>query len=157
MGMVSLIVCLSSKSNSDENKYILFLTRFLKEAKFPSTSTHAWSLLLCSWSQCLSLLHCLLLRKTKLVRCSQGFRSMIKLFLLRQTHVHVLNRISEISPICPCNTETGGTRERSQENVRKFSIFCLECTAVNYRIFIYLATFMSRSELTFLLCSSWRA
>lgn len=87
----------------------------------------------------------------KRVLCSWGCRSMVKLFLLQKIHFHVLNQIHEISAICTCNKDTGGTRARSQEKLLGFSVSCLEFTAVNYHIFIYLETSISRSDLTFFL------
>lgn len=74
---------------------------------------------------------------------------MVKLFLLQKIHFHVLNQIHEISAICTCNKDTGATRAWSQEKLLGFSASCLEFTAVNYHIFIYLETSISRSDLTF--------
>lgn len=76
---------------------------------------------------------------------------MVKLFLLQKIDFHVRNQIHEISAICTCNKDTGGTRAWNQEKLLRFSVSCLEFTAVNYHIFIYFETSISRSDLTFLL------
>lgn len=76
--------------------------------------------------------------------CSQGLRSAVNLFLLQKTRFHGLNCNREINIICTCNKDTGETGKKAREKMLKFSVLCLECTVVNYLIFIYLETFLSK-------------
>lgn len=69
---------------------------------------------------------------------------MVNLFLLQKTRFHGLNFNREINIICTCNKDTGETEKGAREKMLKFSVLCLECTAVNYLIFIYLEAFLSK-------------
>lgn len=69
---------------------------------------------------------------------------MVNLFLLKKTRFHGLNFNREINIICTCNKDTGETEKGAGEKMLKFSVLCLECTAINYLIFIYVEAFLRK-------------
>lgn len=146
----SLIMGLSRMSDilSETSKFYSS-SSFSKKHSSPPRISRCFSCAVClgfviSRKRPLCLSHRCLLNKTKAVLCRWALRSMVNLFLHQKTRFRGLNHNCQISIICTCNKDTGGTGNGTREKMLKFSGLCLECTAVNYLIFIYLETFLSK-------------